>query len=431
MLPPFKTPPPGKRSLPPGSPVSPADDDNETVVLDRPSKDDRPADDDNETVVLDRPNKADGRTDDDNETVVLDRPNKGDGRVDDDNETVVLDRPSKEERRPMSAALVDDASEVTAKVVLEAAAPAAKVVAPAAADPDDDTVTGDEFTRPLPKNLGEIFLAADLPQGLRGSVRRAAEDDEHTNFRPFQTGSAAARAAATLSRPDGDLSAHPPPPPSPDIPLRPPAAGTPAAQGGGSSDDLTAFAPLTPERIQAQLVAAREARRIAHNGAPNMAADRGRALESDPLPIAQSPHPSLPPPLRLPPSSRLLGPSRGHDKAVQPNLSWAFALAAMAIVGSLATVAIVEGSGDDLLRMGAAFVDPSMAKDEAPPEATKTPTPSTQSISVLDLPPASPPPAPSAVDPSALPVSETAGSQTPGGKKGAPPRVPSAVPRKP
>jgi len=76
-------------------------------------------------------------------------------------------------------------------------------------------------------------------------------------------------------------------------------------------------------------------------------------------------------------------------------VSWAFALAAMAIVGSLATVAIVQGSGDDLLRTGAAFVDPSMAKTEPAPTApAKARAPSTQTISVLDLPPAAPVSAP-------------------------------------
>ena len=243
----------------------------------------------------------------------------------DENETIVLNRRSFPARSDEDT--IDDPSDDDTR----------KLVANAS----DDAVTGDEFTRLHPKNLG------------RGPV-----DEEHTNFRPFH--------GAARSDPEAETR----------VPLHPPAAGMPAPSNKAS---LSAFEPLTPERIQAQLDAAREARRMHHaplEGEGVFAgADwgRGRGMESaDPvLPMARSMH-----------------ASHGREQGAQPTVSWAFALAAMAIIGSVATVAIVEGSGDDLLRTGAEFVDPSMAHTDA-----KAATPSTQPIPVMDLPSASPPPA--------------------------------------
>ncbi|WP_394839986.1 hypothetical protein LVJ94_24150 [Pendulispora rubella] len=211
---------------------------------------------------------------------------------------------------------------------------------------------------------------------------RPLDDDEHTNFRPFQ--------GAARAEPEPEVETR--------IPLHAPAAGIPAES---RRPELTAFAPLTPERIQAQLDAAREARRMNRpQEAEGVFAPpewgRGRVMESDPMPLARSMH-----------ASQVREP---RERGAQPTVSWAFALAAMAIIGSVATVAIVEGSGDDLLRTGAEFVDPSMAHTDATPaDPPKAATPSTQPISVMDLPPASPPPVvavPQVLPPVVSPVPE-------------------------
>ncbi|WP_394829974.1 hypothetical protein [Pendulispora albinea] len=230
------------------------------------------------------------------------------------------------------------------------------------------TVSDDEFTRLLTKNLGEppapeagsyepdpSSAEAAYPRSNREGPAyprsNGAEPEERTNFRPF----------AHEPSPE-DLALRS----SANIPLRPPAAGRPAANGVPSSrtspSSLTPFAPLTPERIHAQLEAAREARRlnraqkVAHT--PNMAR-RGPVLgEGELLPLSRS---------------MALAPLAGRK--TRPKISWPFALAAMAIVGSLATVAIVRGNGDDLLRTGASFVDPSTTKAEVPkPEPPKSDT---------------------------------------------------------
>ncbi|WP_394850699.1 hypothetical protein LZC95_24980 [Pendulispora brunnea] len=244
----------------------------------------------------------------------------------DENETIVLNRRS----------LPDPSEDDTRKLIA------------------DDSMSGDEFTRLHPKNLG------------RGPV-----DEERTNFRPFQN-------AGARGEPEPDEAET-------RIPLHAPAAGAPAHMAQTRRASLTAFAPLTPERIQAQLDAAREARRMNRVHEPE-------GVFAAP-PVARSMH-----------------------AAPQPTVSWAFALAAMAIIGSVATVAIVEGSGDELLRTGAAFVDPSMARTEEP--QPRPATPSTQPISVMDLPPAPPPPVaasapPAETAPRAAPAPEPRHSAAP------------------
>lgn len=181
-----------------------------------------------------------------------------------------------------------------------------------------------------------------------------------------------------------------------DAPSNAPAAGNPALE---APTEPLSFAPLSPERIQAQIEAARQARLRSRGDSAsaslrpsqppaslqNTGARDGRNLWSTSSdnswsvvapPAPPSAWPSAAPrgegsgPYDPPPTAlSTTGVTVGGTRPVGRSASWVMALSAMALFGALATIAIVQGKGDELVRTGAAFVDPTMLESASQPPA--------------------------------------------------------------
>lgn len=173
------------------------------------------------------------------------------------------------------------------------------------------------------------------------------------------------RAPATLPPPPAPpLRTFPPPTyaSTPDEPMMPVMLAQPITLGGGAPRALpTPLQALSPERIQAQIEAARAAREALGSypqydfpsqvGAPR-APDSG-ILEVPPMAVS---------------SPRVLAPRKTTP-------AWAIALVSVGLLGGLVSAVIARGDANGLVRAGMSFVEPSHTEAHLSAAAAQPPAP--------------------------------------------------------